>query len=122
VAVHVNFELDNKADIRLTTMPQFQTICRRDDVPEGSARIFVVNEIPIGIFHIDGEFFALDNRCPHAAASLADGMIDCDTVYCRIHHWHFSLRDGTYLDEPRPEFNARCFPIRVVGGQIQVEV
>lgn len=103
-------------------MAKFHTICSTDDVLEGSARMFVVNEIPIGIFHVDGEFFALDNRCPHAAASLAHGIIADDTVYCRIHHWHFCLRDGTYLDELRPEFNARCFPVRIVGQNVQVKV
>jgi nitrite reductase (NADH) small subunit/3-phenylpropionate/trans-cinnamate dioxygenase ferredoxin subunit len=103
-------------------MAQFQTVCRTEDVPEGSARLFVVNEIQLGVFHVEGQFFALDNRCPHAAASLAHGIIERDTVYCRIHHWHFCLRDGTYLDEDRPEFNARCFPVRIVGQEVQVEI
>ncbi|MDA7662858.1 Rieske 2Fe-2S domain-containing protein [Pirellulaceae bacterium] len=103
-------------------MAQFHSICKKHDVPIGSARMFVVNEIPIGIFHVDGEFFALDNRCPHAGASLSLGTMDRDTVSCRIHHWHFCLRDGTYLDENRPEFDARCFPVRLKGDEVQVQV
>lgn len=103
-------------------MARFQTVCNTDDVPKGSGRMFVVDENPIGIFCIDGEFFALDNRCPHAGASLAHGEIDGDTVACRIHHWRFCIRDGTYLDETCPDSNAHCFPVRVVGKEVQVEI
>ena len=84
--------------------------------------MFVMDGIPIGIFCMAGEFFALDDRCPHAGASLARGILDGDTVACRIHHWRFCLRDGTYLDESRPEFNARCFPVRVVGREVQIKI
>ena len=103
-------------------MAKFQTVCATDDVAEGSARMFLVEGIPVGIFCIRGEFFALDNRCPHAGASLAHGSIDGDTVACRIHHWRFCIRDGSYLDESRPQFNARSIPVRVVGAEVQVEI
>ena len=84
--------------------------------------MFIVGEQPIGIFHVEGQFFALDNRCPHASASLAHGIIENDVVACRIHHWRFCIRDGTYLDEPRPEHNVRCFPTRIVGSDVQVDI
>ena len=84
--------------------------------------MFFVNEMRIGVFHVGNDFFALYDRCPHAAASLAEGIIECDTVHCRIHYWRFSLRDGTYLDEDRPSANARCFPVRIVGQDVQVMV
>ena len=84
--------------------------------------MFVIGDLQIGIFNVAGNFFALDNRCPHAAASLAHGIVEGETVYCRIHHWHFSLRDGTRLDEPGCNSGTRCFPIRVVGEDLQVDL
>jgi len=84
--------------------------------------MFVVGETQLGIFHVNGEFFALDNRCPHAAASLAHGLIEGESVYCRIHHWHFSLRDGTRLDEDCPNSGARCYPLRIEGQEVQVDL
>ena len=84
--------------------------------------MFVVDDAVIGLFCIDGEFFALDNLCPHAGASLALGTIDGTTVTCRIHHWRFSVRDGTYLDEDKPQCNARTYRVRVVGEEVQIEV
>jgi len=84
--------------------------------------MFVVEDVPIGIFRVGGEFFALHNECPHAGASLAHGEIENDVVSCRIHHWRFCIRDGTYIDENRPQFNARTFPVRVVDGRVQVQL
>jgi len=73
----------------------------------------------VGCFN--GQFHALDNACPHAGASLAHGQIEGDTVRCRIHHWCFCITDGTYLDEDKPEFDARTIAVRVVGDYVQVE-
>jgi NAD(P)H-dependent nitrite reductase small subunit len=104
----------------MNTQLPFQAVCDVADVPEGQARIFVLDERPIGIFHVNGRFFALVNHCPHAGASLAHGYLEGETVVCRIHHWHFSLRDGTYLDEDKPQCNVQTFPVRVRDGQVQV--
>ena len=103
-------------------MPAFQTICRVSEIPGGEARMFVVDDVMVGVFHVNGEFFALENQCPHEGASLAHGIIDDGTVRCRIHHWRFCIRDGTYLDEDKPRCNARTFPVRVVGEEVQVEL
>ncbi len=104
------------------SMPEFVAVCQVHDVPEGSARMFVVDDVPIGIFNVNGEFFAIDNRCPHAGASLSLGFIDHDQVTCRIHHYRFCVRDGKYLDHEQPELNARTFSLRVVGQEVQVAI
>jgi nitrite reductase/ring-hydroxylating ferredoxin subunit len=84
--------------------------------------MFAVANMTVGVFHVGGRFFALANECPHGGASLAHGIVEGDVVLCRIHHWRFSLRDGTYLDEAEPQCNARSFPVRVVGDEVQVAV
>lgn len=84
--------------------------------------MFVIDEIPIGVFHIDGEFLAIANECPHAGASLAHGHMEGDVVSCRIHHWRFCLRSGRYVDEEKPEYDAQTYPVRIVGEEIQVEL
>lgn len=103
-----------------TPSPEFHTVCRVDDVPVGEARMFVIGDAMIGVFNLNGDYYALENACPHAGASLAHGLLDGETVSCRIHHWRFSIRDGTYLDADKPECNAKSFPVRIVGDDVQV--
>lgn len=104
-----------------TDSAYFQPVCRVGDVPEGEGGMFVVAETMIGVFNLGGSFFALANECPHAGASLAHGVVENEIVCCRIHHWRFSIRDGAYLDEDKPQCNLQTFPVRVVGNEVHVE-
>ena len=54
-------------------MSDFQTVCRVDDIPDGEARLFAVGETMVGVFRVGDQFYALQNECPHAGASLAHG-------------------------------------------------
>jgi nitrite reductase/ring-hydroxylating ferredoxin subunit len=103
-------------------MPKFQTVCFAEEVSSGESRMFSVDGQLIGLFNVDGEFLAVRNECPHAGASLAHGTVDGDVVSCRIHHWRFCLRSGRYLDQDKPEFNARSFATRVLDGEVQVSI
>lgn len=82
--------------------------------------MILVNDVAFGIFNVSGAFFAIDDACPHAGASLSRGIIEGDVVRCRIHHWRFCVRNGTYLDEMKPNCNVRNYPVRVVGEQVQI--
>ena len=103
-------------------MPEFIDICKVNDIPIGEAKMILVNERAFGIFNVSGAFFAIDDACPHAGASLSRGIVAGDVVRCRIHHWRFCVRDGTYLDEVKPNCNVRPYPVRVVGDQVQIEL
>ncbi len=103
-------------------MAEFRSICRTEDVLPGTSKLFVVEDTLIGLFNVEGEFFALANECPHAGASLAHGCVNDSTVSCRIHHWRFSVRTGQYLDEDKPEYDAVTYCVRVTGEDVQVEV
>jgi len=103
-------------------MSEFFDICKVRDIPIGEARMILVNEVAVGVFNVSGAFFAIDDACPHAGASLSHGIVEGDVVRCRIHHWRFCIRDGIYLDEMKPSCNVRNYPIRVVGDQVQIEL
>ena len=103
-------------------MAEFVDICKVSDIPIGEARMILVNDVAFGIFNVSGEFFAIDDACPHAGASLSRGIIEGDVVRCRIHHWRFCVRSGTYLDETKPSCNVRNYPLRVVGEHVQIEL
>ncbi len=103
-------------------MSQFFDVCAVSDIPMGEARMFEVHEVMIGVFNQAGEFFAMDNSCPHAGASLSHGIIEGDVVRCRVHHWRFCIRNGTYLDEEKPKFNIQTYQVRVVDDRLQIEI
>ncbi len=45
------------------------------EIAPGGRKLVTIKGRPIGVFNIDGEFFALLNRCPHQGGSLCDGHL-----------------------------------------------
>lgn len=43
------------------------------EFPAGSRKLVDIRGRPIVVFNVNGEFFALANRCPHQGGSLFNG-------------------------------------------------
>lgn len=50
---------------------------------------------PVVVFRDHGELFALDGRCPHRGAPMAEGTIDGDVIVCPWHGSEFRIDDGS---------------------------
>ncbi len=90
-------------------MATWVEVGRTEDVPPGHAARVEIDEVPVAIFNLDGEFFCLDDTCSHAEASLSDGDLDTSrcAIECPLHGSAFSLRTGEPLSLPAVE------PVRV---------
>lgn len=103
-------------------MTDYQTVAKVGEIPEGQGRAFAVDGTMVAVFLVDGEYSAINDICPHMGASLAAGYIDGHCVMCPWHAWRFSIKDGTWLDNPRSQLKNDCYPVRVQGDEIQVLV
>ena len=64
----------------------------------------IVGESEIGIFNVDGVFYAVDDYCTHERSSLsAEGFLEGDAVECSWHGARFSLLTGAALCLPATE-------------------
>jgi nitrite reductase (NADH) small subunit/3-phenylpropionate/trans-cinnamate dioxygenase ferredoxin subunit len=98
----------------------FQTVARVDEVPEGEGRVFEVGNRLIAVFRDQGQFYAIDDACPHQGAPLSDGIVYDKSVTCTWHGWRFSLENGRHLEGSK--CRVAVYPVRVEGEQIQVSV
>ena len=48
-------------------------ICKSDAVPEGEGKAFTVNGLSVALFNVDGEFYALEDRCSHVNVPISNG-------------------------------------------------
>ncbi len=101
-------------------MSEFHTVCRVGELQEGQARAIAVGNKVIAVFNHQGEYFAIDDTCPHMGASLSDGHVENGIVTCPWHAWRFRLADGVWADSPRVKIGS--YPVRVEGETIQVAV
>lgn len=80
-------------------------VARSGDIPPGHAARVEIDGIPVAIFNVEGAFFALDDTCSHAEASLSEGDLleDRCVIECPLHGSSFDLRTGDALTLPAVE-------------------
>lgn len=101
-------------------MSEFETVANVGEIPEGQGIAYQVNGRIVAVFNDAGQYYALDDVCPHMGASLAGGYLESGEVSCPWHAWRFSIHDGTWCENPRIQIDR--FPVRIQGQEIQVKV
>lgn len=99
-------------------MSEFTTVAKVGDIAEGTGSAFAVNGRMVAVFNDGGNYFAIDDFCPHMGASLAAGYLESGIVTCPWHAWRFCVHDGKWCDNPKVKVDH--FDVRVQGDEIQV--
>ncbi|MDF2660110.1 MAG: Rieske [2Fe-2S] protein [Paenibacillus sp.] len=89
---------------------------RVSEIPPGTRKIVEVNRRSIGIYNIDGRFYAIRNLCPHQGAPLCEGITSAyvtsprpgefvyeregEVVRCPWHFWEFDIKSGCMIVDP----------------------
>src|ERR1700693_501089 len=75
-------------------------VCAKSEVAPGSVRAFAVGDKTLAVYNIDGTFYVTDDECTHAAASLADGILEGDVIECCVHFGAFHVPTGAAKAPP----------------------
>ena len=80
-------------------------------------------ELAIGVFNLNGEFYAIEDRCSHDDGPLAEGDFEPDegVVICPRHGSRFDLKTGRPLSLPA-YVPVDTYEVRVEDGIVRVEV
>ena len=61
--------------------------------------VFEVGEKKICVAKYREEWFAFNQKCPHASGNLTEGYIDAiGNVVCPVHRYRFNIRNGRNVD------------------------
>ena len=92
-------------------------LCQLDDIPVRGARVVRTEGGCIALFRTaEAEVFALDDRCPHKAGPLSQGIVHGDSVSCPLHNWRISLRTGEALGDDNG--CTPTIPVKLDAGRI----
>ena len=95
---------------------------RESDVAPGQALRIVAEGIPIAIFNVHDEYFAIGDTCTHEEFSLSDGeLVDTYTIECPLHGAQYDIRTGEVLCLPATTATP-SYPVWVEDGVLKVEV
>jgi ethylbenzene dioxygenase ferredoxin component len=92
-------------------------VCARTDVPPGTVKAFAVGSSTLAVYNIDGAYYVTDDECTHAAASLADGMLDGDVIECCMHMGSFHVPTGNVVASPC-EVPLRTYKVVLEGDDV----
>ena len=59
-----------------------------------SATVQLKDGSEVALFNVDGEFYAIENFCPHKGAPLADSRLYGEKVECDSHGYRFDIKTG----------------------------
>src|SRR5258708_40117486 len=111
-------------------------VARVDEIPPGGRKIVRVEAREVGLFNLEGAFYALKNACPHQGARVCLGRVVGTTLpsdaheyrygkegrilRCPWHSWEYEIETGQSVFDP----NVRVvtYPVEVADDEICVTI
>ncbi|MCX5985671.1 MAG: Rieske 2Fe-2S domain-containing protein [Chloroflexi bacterium] len=103
-------------------------VAKVGEIPPGGRKVVDLDGHSVGVFHVEGEYYALLNWCPHQGARLCEGRLwsglesdvpgdyatrtDRAVIACIYHGWEFDLRTGRSVCEPE-RLRVRAYEVTV---------
>lgn len=97
------------------------TVCRKGDLDEEYPFSAKIDGKHIGVYELDGEYYALDDVCPHAFALLSQGFVEDGEIECPLHEALFDIKTGKCLGPPADR-DVKAYPLRVEDDEIQLNL
>jgi 3-phenylpropionate/trans-cinnamate dioxygenase ferredoxin subunit len=104
------------------------------EIGPGQRKVVTVGGREVGVFNINGEFYALRNSCPHRGAPLCHGRLrplmishgvyqldserEGEILKCPWHQWEFDIKTGQALFDDR--LRVKTYDVRQEGDEVVV--
>ncbi|MEP3630994.1 MAG: thiamine pyrophosphate-binding protein [Hyphomicrobiales bacterium] len=95
-----------------------------DDLPEGRVKTVTARTVSMCLSHFDGQWAAMDNRCPHQNGPLGEGSIEKGVdgkcwIRCPWHGWDFDPLTGA-PPGGHEDTGQELYPVDIRDGEIFV--
>ncbi len=75
----------------------------------------------IALYNLGGEFYATDDICTHAYASLSEGYMEGDRVECPLHGAYFEIKTGKAATPPASG-DLATYPVKIEDDAVLVGI
>lgn len=100
-------------------MNEFVKVAQAPEIENGQNKVVYFRQQEVVIFNSNGNFYALNNLCPHRQAPLSAGQVENGVVTCPHHGARFDLRTGKGLKGPHRS-NIGCYAVKIEGADIKI--
>lgn len=102
-------------------MPEFVKVATVSEVPDPGKTLVEVDDRVVALFHVGGEFFAIDDVCTHDGGPLSDGTLEDHTIACPRHGAKFDICTGAALTMPATQPTV-AHEVKVEGNDVFVRL
>lgn len=114
-------------------------VAERSELPDGEHVVIELEGRDVGVYNVDGTYYAYTSWCPHHGGPLCEGKVsgtteaefdretlrtsrewtkDGEIVICPWHHWQFDLTTGRGVHDEDQRLPAH--DVEVEGDEIYV--
>jgi thiamine pyrophosphate-dependent acetolactate synthase large subunit-like protein/nitrite reductase/ring-hydroxylating ferredoxin subunit len=79
----------------MTSTLSWHRVLDLDELPDGRVKTVSAGRHTFAVTHLDGQYAALSNRCPHQGGPLGEGSIEKGMLRCPWHGYDYCPLDGS---------------------------
>lgn len=87
----------------------------------GEGKLVETGGKKMALFNVGGEFFAIEDTCPHRGGPLSEGTLEGDEVSCPWHAATFNIKTGEVTGGPVSS-GVKSYKVQVQGNDILIEL
>lgn len=95
------------------------TVGNVESVPQGrGATVKLKDGTEVALFNVNGNYYAVENFCPHKGYPLADSRLYGNIVECDLHGWRFDVRNGECFT--KNDCSIESYEVLIEDGLIKI--
>lgn len=92
------------------------------DIPPGKMYKIAADGKDILVVNMDGKYYAIDDTCTHAGASLSEGSLSDPTITCGWHGAKFDCKTGKLAAFPAKIRDLNSYKVLIESENVFLEV
>ena len=102
-------------------MEGFVQVAKVGELAPGEMKLVEAGNRAVALINVEGELYAIDNECTHAACDLVYGRLDGEILECDCHGSQFNVKTGAVEGPPAMD-DVPTYPVRIEGDNVLVEL
>ena len=99
-------------------MAEFIKVAKTSDLAAGETMLVEYDDEDVGLFNVNGEFYAISDVCTHDGGPLVEGHLEGEQIICPRHGARFNIRTG---EQTMPAFApVPLYEVKIEGDDILI--
>jgi 3-phenylpropionate/trans-cinnamate dioxygenase ferredoxin subunit len=95
---------------------EFIKVAKTSDLAPGETMLVEYEDEDVGLFNLDGEFYAISDICTHDGGPLVEGHLEGEHIICPRHGARFNIITG---EQTMPAFApVPLYEVKIEGNDI----